>query len=362
MLHTGDTQRLFSRDLTTGLFMPQAGVMTTLIEAAGGTWILRSADGHAYTFDADGYLSRDEDRFGNAFGLEWESNAWGKVFDAICPQAPSQLNQSGQYVDVDGPTGAYNSGMEHCVLLAGLTGRGRPIGINAATTFQVNLPANASQALIDARDLLVELQTAAGRGVGSGSPWGQRFKRLLRVTDTEKRQLVFEYYPDTNRTPVSPRSTVYQAGLLKAVTGPAGARVEFAYGAPPAHPVHLNEIFLTSATRVDSKSSSVVGLSRTPTRAQVFKYAWNVNTTSQTHLDQARERYGEFLDAFLNCTFHGLNSCGQRTMAGFTLHPTGPDIEVHVSGIMSDIADISFKSKRRGDRVRNTLRNKPVLA
>lgn len=127
MLHTGDSQRLFSRDPTTGLFMPQAGLMSTLVEMSGGKWMLRSADGHVLSFDADGYLERDEDRFGNAFTLEWESNAWGLVFDAICPRAPLRLDKSGHYVHTLGPDGLYNSAMMQCVLLGGLTGRRRPL-------------------------------------------------------------------------------------------------------------------------------------------------------------------------------------------------------------------------------------------
>lgn len=252
MLHTGDTQRLFSRDPTSGLFVPQAGVTSTLAQMEAGKWMLRSADGHVWTFDADGLLERDEDRFGNAFTVAWEPNAWGRVSDAICPKEPTRLDSSGNYVVTFGPENRYDSGRSECGLLGGLTGRRKPLlfGSNAPSALAISVPTSTnSEAVQQALALLVEVQTGSPRRVGSSSPWGARFKRVRAVTDSVGRTLNFQYFPDTDRRAIQPG--LYHAGLLMSVSGPAGARIEFGYGAPTGHPPHLNEAFLTSATRVD---------------------------------------------------------------------------------------------------------------
>ncbi|HVJ75183.1 MAG TPA: hypothetical protein VNB03_14260, partial [Casimicrobiaceae bacterium] len=99
---------------------------------------------------------------------------------------------------------------------------------------------------------------------------GGHTHRPVRVIDDFGRELVFEYYE-------SELGTGREAGLLKAVIGPAGTRVQFAYHRPSWYPHYLNEMFLV---RVDRADAPVVplptfeGLVASPPRGYRFESAW----------------------------------------------------------------------------------------
>jgi hypothetical protein len=105
------------------------------------------------------------------------------------------------------------------------------------------------------------------------------------------RGLAFEYWRDDEPALVPGSTQVRKAGLLKAVYGPAGTKVEYGYGSAESsgHPAWLNEVFLTSVTRADGPPGEA-GLSATPRRTLQFLYAWTVNGIDAGQLDAAEAR------------------------------------------------------------------------
>lgn len=200
MLHIGDTARLFTRDVTTGVFMPQAGMMASIVRltaetpsTAGSHWLLSTADGHSLLFDEDGYLIEDADRFGNAFELEYEWNAAGLLNQSLCPAKPQVLHYNANSSDVRyvypvGASGLYHAATYQCAALAAMTGRGNPMIMNIGqpTSLQYEVSAAPDQQVAKA---LVERLTdvTSSRTAESPMPWGPRMKRLTRVREIKGR-------------------------------------------------------------------------------------------------------------------------------------------------------------------------------
>ena len=360
MLYVGDAPQLYYREFMTGTFVPQNGASTgTLVPLAStpGTpdsrtgWMLESADGHNLTFDADGYLTRDVDRFGNGFSIEYELTANGRLFSALCPpgiveMAPNPADPSSIIIrPQQGPV--YSSETLDCRALGSVSGVRAPIARRptGSPTLHFQLPPQPAQALSDAKALVERLQNTNGRQPGSPMPWGARLKRVTRVKEITAtngstitatgRELAFEYFGTSSNLVGS--SSLTSEGLLRAVTGPAGARIEFTYGSAEGvtnHPVFLNEAFLTEAKRNDGTNTA--GVSPTPVRSLRFTYAWLKNTLAGASITQIRSRYEAFLLAQVNCTYTPVDNCGQKRPPAL--------IETDVSAELDDI-EASYRAE-----------------
>jgi hypothetical protein len=343
MIRVGNNAKLYMRDRRDGLFKPQAGSFSTLMKTDFG-WSLRSPDWHVQQFDADGYLEVDHDRFGNGFQLEYELNAWGRVDEALCPNATFRLKgTNGAYVDAQGPL--YMASSLPCTLLSGLVGRTKPMvksPLTPLTVADVNLPPNPSQALQDARALLIASQSG---GIGNASTWGQRKKRVKRVKELSEdglsvvRSLDFSYFPDTDTTVLS-GSTVRRAGLLQSVTGPQGGKVEFTYTAP-ALPARLSEALLSEVVRSDTAGQQTAGVQAGPTRTYSFTYAAAATpgtTMTTAQVADLRDRFKKYFDTTYNCSYIRMDQCGNPLFTGFMAH-SDEELNRRVDAYLSDEAD-----------------------
>jgi RHS repeat-associated protein len=360
MLYVGDTPQLYYREFMTGTFVPQNGASTgTLVplESTPGTpdsrtgWMLESADGHNLTFDTDGYLTRDVDRFGNGFSIEYELTANGRLFAALCPpgiveMAPNPSDPSSIIIrPQQGPI--YNSEALDCRALGSVSGVRSPIARRptGSPTLHFQLPPQPPQALSNAKTLVERLQNTNGRQPGSPMPWGARLKRVTRVSEivattgssitATGRELAFEYFGSSSNLAGS--SSLTSEGLLRAVSGPAGARIEFTYASAEGsanHPVFLNEAFLTEARRNDGPNNA--GVAPTPVRSLRFTYAWLKNTLAATAVAQIRTRFEAFFLAQVNCTYTPVDNCGQKRPPAL--------IETDVSAELEDI-EASFRAE-----------------
>jgi RHS repeat-associated protein len=299
MLVSGDSSRIFYKDLITGLFMPQAGSMATVLQAADG-WVVREPDGHQLTFDERGSLRRDVDRFGNGFTLEYEPTPEGLLFDAICPALAYTLLNGG-YQPVVGPSGI---SMQHagCVLLSGLTGLGdMPVWSqtsNLTAAQLLPLPPSPSAALSDAQQLVFARQAG---GFGLPMPFGPRHKLLKKVRDDLGRELLFSYRAD---------------GLLQKVEGPAGTKVEFTYATPTTQPGGLNEQFLATAER-DDGATGTPAIEATGRRGYSFEYAWQrAGEQMPSDLPAARAAYLAYFRNTYECGFFTKDACGKMYESG----------------------------------------------
>ncbi len=370
MLHVGDSTRLFVRDPTTGVYMPQAGVSASVIPLNNASgWLMTGVDGHNLLFDADGYLARDTDRFGNAFSVEYELNAAGRLWKALCPKEPVKYvyepanpwGASFEYIYPAGASGVYHWGTPQCALLNGMVGVSNamaprlwdPLGGYDFDLTGANTPEN--QAARDLINFYEGYNVSAGphkRRLGSPTPWGQRVKRVKRVFEVATvsettgvptstgRELSFEYYADTDLTPVG-GSTLRRAGLLRRVSGPGGGQVTFSYDAPTAaapagSPEWLNEAFLTRAERTVGPAASLDAASG---RTKVYVYAWSVNTLAAAELANAVARYEKYLKDIVNCTYTTINHCGQPAGLGFQTWNVPIELEEYEGNFRAAIAD-----------------------
>ncbi len=343
MLRAGNSAKLFMRDIRDGLFKPQAGAFSTIMKTADG-WYLRSPDFHVQRFDLDGLLTYDADRFGNAFKIEYEFNAWGALDRAVCPDAVLRLNpMPGSWTDAQGPV--YAASSLQCTLLAGLVGRTKPM-VKSAEPLTLNLPATPPDGLTlaqlnDAKALLLAVQTG---GTGNASAWGQRKKRVKRVfevndTGNAGRSLDFTYWPDSDTVKL-PSSGTRRAGLLQRVTGPAGARLEFSYVAP-ALPVRLNEALLSQVVRSDTNGTQPAGVVAGPQRTYAFTYASAAvpgTTMTANQLTDLRRRFSEYFASAFSCSYVRHDPCGNPVVPAF-MAMDGEEVERRVDAFLSDEAD-----------------------
>lgn len=363
MMYVGGTPRLFSRDIRSGIYVPQAGVMASLIPTDSG-WVMDTAEQHLLTFDADGYLEQDVDRLGNGFKIDWEYTAAGRVFAAVCPTKILQLDGQTGYVHVQGPT--HWSISAQCNVLGGMVGQREPVQYDPTDTWTwtVTLPPSPPVLLQDAAALVSHLQTYEGRKAGAGAPWGNHLKRVTAVREIKSRDvlpdggvtvsataraLTFEYWADTDTALVVDSTGVRRAGMLKAVTGPGGARVEYGYKSaePAGLPKWLNEVFLASVTRAD-QTPTEQGLTATPSRSTSFTYAWATNTLVGSELTEAENRYRDFLKAQVGCTYYNLNLCGQHVQPLFTRYTVEADVANYSANFRSQVADNIIRVDNHG--------------
>lgn len=364
ILYVGETPQLFYREFLSGVFVPQAGLTSTLIPLAApaGTpdsltgWLLESADGHNLMFDTDGYLIKDVDRFGNGFALDYEPTPSGRLFAALCPRGIVEMaaDPSDPLRSIirpqQGPV--YNSDSLDCRALGSIVGVRAPVARlpSGAATLSFNVPAGSNQDFLNAKALVEALQNTSGRQPGSPMPWGARLKRVTRVKEITAtdgstvtgtgRELVFEYNAHGSASLPGSLSALTSTGLLSAVTGPAGARVEFAYQSAESaagHPTFLNEAFLVEAKRADGAAPP--GLSATPVRSTVFTYAWTRNALSATAITNLRNSFNQFWLAQSDCTFTPVDNCGSKRPPAIVLMDLTAELADVEASFRADVAD-----------------------
>ncbi|MBL8911259.1 MAG: RHS repeat protein, partial [Archangium sp.] len=322
----GDSSRIFYLDQATGIFMPQAGSTASVRQRSGG-WAMREPDGSVALFDDAGLLVRVQDRFGVGTSLTYDSTAFGRLYDAVCPTIPFII-QNGQYAAAQGSTGL-GAETAQCALLAGLTGfADMPTFAPGATVPAFGIPSSNASLTADFSELLV----AQAPGYGTPMPYGQRYKRLRTVRDDLGRELTFTY------------ST---KGLLSSVSGPLGTMVSFTYAAPTASAPGMsavafsgvNEQFLVEAQRKDS-STGTTEVEATPERGHLYEYAWaRAGEQLPADLAAVRAAYKTYFDAIYNCGFATRDQCGGLNTSGVMFANTDVLADEQVRRIYSGAAD-----------------------
>ncbi len=364
MLYVGDTPELFIREFMRGVFVPLAGSTATIVPLARANgavvpdylrgWLLEGPDGHNLTFDEDGYLIRDVDRFGNGFTLSYEPTPSGSLFTSVCPRSIVDLvvPQNGDPTIKAQKGPVYDSDALDCKVLGSLVGVRATLGRQSVTPPTINLqtPSTPPELFRQNKALVESLQNVAPRQLGSPMPWGERLKRVKSVAEIISttgstitgtgRSLNFEYWPATG-SPTIPGTSLKltTAGLLKSVSGPAGAKIEFVYGSAESagHPSWLNEAFLTEARRADGVAPS--GLTATPVRSVRLTYAWLKNTVSASEITQVRTRYDQFWRAQYNCTYTSVDQCAVKGPVAMKIIDLAAELDDIEAGFRADIAD-----------------------
>lgn len=297
LLVSGSSSTLFYIDLTSGVFMPQAGSMGTLrnipgdiLPDGGGVpgWQLRYPDGSTLSFDRHGYLVEDVDRFGNGFHYAYEPTPAAIAMDALCPELPYAYSQSWPYaVTLDGGLNAESPG---CLLLYGLTGfydmPPSPWLDNAVATIPGNWFGDVSGKSAEVQAAVAAvLSSQSGNVYSLPLPAGQGYERLTHIRDDLGRELILSYNAD---------------GLLDSVVGPAGTKMQYTYQGDLNAPFGLNERFLTEAFRRDG-ATAAPDIEPAGGRGHKYEYAWQRTTTMPTDMDDVVAAYTDYFGATYNC-------------------------------------------------------------
>jgi RHS repeat-associated protein len=336
--------QLFFFDLQSRLYMPQAGSTATIAATPQGGWALREADGHLFTFNHQGYLTEDRDRFGNGFTLRYEPTPLGELYDYFCnPTALAARNET--------------KSSRRCAVLAYLLDdAARPDTRDAAWTVSetdytlTGVPAGDSARLRYARAyFLYVLQ----HGTGVQSAFGGHRLRPVQVIDDLGRTLTFSYYqaPPVPNPPTGGSgfdfAHVPQAELLEAVSGPGGTHLHFVYGQPPNYPAALNEWFLTGVDRHDSAGAQDVEAAAD--RHAVYRYQWPgtygqdavPSYDSDTFAATVFSRYRDYYTTFVGCTYAAtVSGCSGQFMPPKVAweDPVGL-ANLEMNGYIGDVAD-----------------------
>lgn len=317
VLHRGDVSQLFSLDLGTYLFMPQAGSSDTITSTVDGGWALRSSDGEILRFNPEGFLLEQRDRFGNGFHLEYEPTPLWELYTYSC--SPAQLQQRNE-----------TKHGRRCAFLAYLVGDGPATsGLPGwqITSADYPLPGDLPRPLPGDLARRPRLDYAVsyflylnGRGPEILPPYGTRRMRVRRVTDDLGRSLVFSYAraPRCTRPLLCAGGARYdfvgtpQAELLETVTGPGGATLRFSYASATQTPVDFLETFLTEVVRNDVGGAADVV--RAAQRSFTYHYQWPDGPVASFggFAQKVYDTYREFYATFVGCGFVPLSPCGER--------------------------------------------------
>ena len=312
MLHDGlDGPELYLLDISTRLFLPQAGGVGTLRQTTTGGWALRDPDGRIRIFNADGYLVSDRDRFGSGFALEYEATPLWPLYNRLVGAvAPGESEPWKRH-----PALAY---------LVGEARRPQPPTMpdnwtaddwrDVATWLQLA----RDPAMRYPLDYLRHLIGLGGGRVPADPVDGGRRLRVKRVTDDLGRSLVFEYYATPETSGGWAHEQHPQVGLLRSVRGPAVTSVTFTYERPDDYPAELNEQFLVLAKRFDDTESEV-GVVAAADRNYSFTYNWPGGNYDQRppsydrYRDDVFSAYLPYFTTFTGCWYSALELCGDGT-------------------------------------------------
>lgn len=319
------------------VFMPQAGSTDTLYYE-NKTWFLRTADSTLFVFNEYGSLVERRDRFGNGFTVEYESTPYFAVYKRYCGVSVGYFKQK-------------QFDPRACSLLADNLGFGSPVVVtsegwkapeNKADDHAVRLPIqylNPKNITNDTLKVLtgdelrrIRKQNAyvswwMNEGAAPRTKTGKTRQRPVRVVDDLGRKIEFEYYDFTlsnswgfqlNTNPTDYTQEYFNYGLLKAVNGPEGARVEFTYGKPQNYPKRLHEAFLTETRRVDGTPNSP-SLVASRARKISYTYNWPNNSTlsyDRADLDDYENKFRKYYGYMSGCGFKGGGSSSVCSTVG----------------------------------------------
>ena len=311
LLHEGNgSVQMFSLDLQTRLFLPQAGSTDTIASAVGGGWALRRKDGSIRYFNSEGYLVNERDRFGNGFAIEYEPTPLYELYRHYCsPEELTTRNETKHsrrcsvlaYLNEETSIPASNSDAWH------LTEADFPLRMHRRDPPLYDRLAYARAYFLHLLSLGPDVQ----------SVYGFRKLRPVRVTDDIGRSLQFRYYRGRQMhnplrrasTPAYDFASRPEAELLEGISGPAGTSVRFTYGLPQRYPSDLNQQFLVQVDRHDVKSATDVEAA--PDRQYRFLYQWPEGAAQSydAFAETVYEKYLAYYSTFVGCSYREVYAC-----------------------------------------------------
>ncbi|RAL20362.1 hypothetical protein DL240_17425 [Lujinxingia litoralis] len=308
--------RIFYRDrgqASQTIYTPQAGDTSTVIATKDG-WKHRTSDGTIRTFGKYGYLESIEDRFKNKVTLEYEFTPLGALYHTYCnARDREEINQQENYDHRFCDWLAYSLGdlAELDVSPDGVPATVVVGGENVPVIDTPELPCGSFGNRAAPRKSCYPMVHNLAQAVEYGerlrmisfipeSVQGTHMMRPTRVRDDHGRELTFEYeesLPPSSNTNVE---NLFRYGLLKAVSGPKGTRLEFEYNRPDSseYPARLADMYLTGAFRADTE------LPGNTERTLEYKYPWSDQSTfwTATELEDVRAVYGNYYSSIRGCT------------------------------------------------------------
>ena len=366
LYHDGEGgQSLYSYDPESNLYKPSAGAFGTVRPVLGGGWIYREPDGTLRHFNAHGYLIRVIDRFGNGFRVGQQRTPLFAAYQRYCRRTSAQDvgDATDAPIDVDPRVCSYMAAIFGDQGPLDLTHEGWHGGLSAPTDDNVTTRFDyepREEPLSEHLELVAQgrlyLEYLLEGGYFPHANHGARRYRPVSVTDDLGRSLDFEYEP-YDRAPLQNPVT---AGLLVAVSGPAGSRIEFSYSRPPDYPRRLQESFLVEVLRtgytsdddrVDDSRWVELEMAAAP-RRYVYTYQWPENTApgDETWHDyevDVRDSYLGFYGRFLGCGYYAEIPCGGGVPR---VAPGNPcfQAEVAVQNYIAGVADNLIFVERSG--------------
>ncbi|MEZ4461420.1 MAG: DUF6531 domain-containing protein, partial [bacterium] len=358
---------LFVWDSITQRFAPENGYDSHVVPIRGGGFLMTSAEGATRTFNRDGYLTSDRDRFGNGFTVKLERTPLFAVFQRYCTRL-SPTNQAGDprssSFDLESQTSQkYGKMCQHLAMIFDdqemepLTVEGWPQA-EGTPPYDVPLetlaePTSWEQIALAAEETLpvyrskilsglVYMRELALEDYASKAQHGGIRYRPVSVSDDYGRELSFEYERYNNA-----------AELLKSVHGPGGVHLEFDYTSPPGS----SEALLSRVRRIPP-TTTLPGLDSSQWAAFAanneyleFEYEYDFAAlTDQTRaLQVAFDRYLAYFELYtacwnfteVECTSGGMNSLADGNPCSFATRA--------VERLRSAIADNIVTVRRSGE-------------
>lgn len=266
------------------IYTPQAGNTGTLVSTKSG-WMHRTHDGTVRTFGSYGYLESIENRLGDRIEIEYEYTPLGSLFHSLCnanvrETVEQQSGYDGRFCDWL----AYTQG-KIAELDVADEGISATKTVNGETVPEISTPdfpcvptslwgnnycifpvlSNGFQNNLRYAELLRMIH------ILPESPVGTHMKRPTTMSDHHGRSLTFEYHQNIVEDLSTNKRDVLLYGMLKAVEGTGGIRVELHYDRPltSSYPARLADLFLTKVSRNDSAPNG------NTTRELEYKYPWS---------------------------------------------------------------------------------------
>lgn len=340
---------LFVWDTVTQRFAPQNGNDSHVLPIRPGGYLLTAADGGTRTFNRDGYLTSDRDRFGNGFKVELTRTPLFAAFQRYCTRFAEQ-NQDGaaraSSRDLeDEESASYGKMCQHLSNIFAvqemqpLTVEGWERG-GAVPPYEIPLDVGAEQQpweqIADGAEEtdiayrtkilvgLLYLRKLAIEDYASKSQYGAIRYQPVKVVDDFGRELNFTYGQYNSA-----------ASLLRSVDGPGGVHLDFSYSSAPGS----SEAFLTGARRLPPGASSA-GIDNSQWAAMAgnnqyleFEYEYDfqaaINQASQ--LQVAFDKYLAYFELYsacwnyteIECTSGGMSSLADGNPCSRAARATG---------------------------------------
>jgi len=326
---------LFVWDTITQRFAPQNGNDSLVLPVRGGGYLLTLADGGTRTFNREGYLTSDRDRFGNGFRVELTRTPLFAVFQRYCTRL-SEQNQAGaprvSSRDLEAATSQkFGQMCQHLSNIfaeqemepltvegwerGGVPPYAIPLDLDATQEPWEQIASGAEESVIVYRTKilagLVYLHELSIEDYASKSQYGGIRYRPVKVVDDYGRELNFTY-----------QRYGTAAELLKSVKGPGGVELDFTYASAPGS----SEAFLTRVRRLPS-TTTIVGIDNSQWTGMTgsnkylefqYDYDFDAALSQAGALRAAFEKYLAYFELYSACWNHTWVECtsgGLSTLA-----------------------------------------------